>query len=183
MRNIFLIFRRDYLGYVKAWGFWLSLAAVPMFMGVGALFAAFAAQSSPVRYYAVIEPGHVYADAINAQFRHDEAEEQDQAEALSDTMQLPAQAGAPGNIKAIRERKFVEVPAPATDLDGLRPYLLGERLTAADLLVQSPYMWFPDGAPKDDKVKAWITRVAARPSYAWATVFEAEQEAAQAKAG
>ncbi|HPE47841.1 MAG TPA: ABC transporter permease [Hyphomonas sp.] len=130
MRNIFLIFRRDYLGYVKAWGFWLSLAAVPMFMGVGALFAAFAAQSSPVRYYAVIEPGHVYADAINAQFRHDEAEEQDQAEALSDTMQLPAQAGAPGNIKAIRERKFVEVPAPATDLDGLRPYLLGERTVA-----------------------------------------------------
>lgn len=30
MRNIYLIFRRDYLGYVKAWGFWLSLAAVPI---------------------------------------------------------------------------------------------------------------------------------------------------------
>ena len=35
MRNIYLIFRRDYLGYVKAWGFWMSLAAVPALMLVG----------------------------------------------------------------------------------------------------------------------------------------------------
>jgi ABC-2 type transport system permease protein len=48
MRNIYLIFRRDYLGYVKAWGFWLSLAAVPALMLVGSLFALFAAQSSPI---------------------------------------------------------------------------------------------------------------------------------------
>lgn len=55
-----------------------------------------------------------------------------------------------------------------------RPYLLGERLCAADLLIQSPYKWFPDGAPKDPKVAAWIERVAARPSYAW--VGEVEEK-------
>ena len=75
MRNILLIFRRDYLGYVKAWGFWLSLAAVPMFMIIGAALAAFAAQSSPVRYFAVIEPGSVYAEAIEAEFREREIAE------------------------------------------------------------------------------------------------------------
>ncbi|MCB1348299.1 MAG: glutathione S-transferase family protein [Paracoccaceae bacterium] len=72
----------------------------------------------------------------------------------------------------------VEARLIAAFADG-RSYLLGDRLSAADLLVQSPYMWFPDGAPKDAKVQAWIDRVAARPSYAWATRFEAEQEAAQ----
>jgi glutathione S-transferase len=66
----------------------------------------------------------------------------------------------------------VETRLVAAFADG-RPYLLGDKMTAADLLVQSPYMWFPDGAPKDPKVKAWIDRVAARPSYAWATEFEA----------
>lgn len=73
----------------------------------------------------------------------------------------------------------VEARLIAAFADG-RPYLLGERFSAADLLVQSPYMWFPDGAPKDAKVQAWIDRVAARPSYAWAQAFEAEQEAARA---
>ncbi len=64
-----------------------------------------------------------------------------------------------------------------TFADG-RPYLLGDSLSAADLIVQSPYMWFPDGAPDDAGVKAWIDRVAARPSYAWVAEVEAESEAA-----
>ena len=73
MRNIYLIFRRDFLGYVKAWGFWLSLAAVPLFLIVGAGFGYFAASSSPVRYYTVVEPSNVIAGAIDAEFRRTEA--------------------------------------------------------------------------------------------------------------
>ena len=71
-------------------------------------------------------------------------------------------------------RGVTEVDARLIDAfaDG-RPYLLGAQMSAADLLVQSPYMSFPDGAPKDPKVQAWIDRVAARPSYAWAQTFEA----------
>lgn len=125
MRNIYLIFRRDYLGYVKAWGFWLSLAAVPALMLIGSMFALFAAQSSPVRYYTVIEPARIYADAIDAQFATDEIAEK--AQEIADQMQLPGDVAGNGAIQALRERKFVEVPAPARDIDGLRPYLLGER--------------------------------------------------------
>ena len=73
MRNVYLIFRRDFLGYVKAWGFWLSLAAVPLFIIIGAGFGYFAASSSPVRYYAVVEPGNVISEAIDAEFRRSEA--------------------------------------------------------------------------------------------------------------
>ena len=71
-------------------------------------------------------------------------------------------------------RGVPEVEQRLTDAfaDG-RPYLLGDSLSAADLIVQSPYMWFPDGAPADPKVKAWIDRVAARPSYAWVAEMEA----------
>jgi len=64
-----------------------------------------------------------------------------------------------------------------TFADG-RPYLLGDSLSAADLIIQSPYMWFPDGAPEDAGVKAWIDRVAARPSYAWVGEVEAAVMAA-----
>lgn len=54
-----------------------------------------------------------------------------------------------------------------------RPYLCGDALSAADLIVQSPYKWFSDGIPADDKVKAWVERVSARPSYAWVAEVEA----------
>jgi len=124
MRNIYLIFRRDYLGYVKAWGFWLSLAAVPLLMLVGSTFALFAAQSSPVRYYAVIEPGQVFAEAIDAEFARNEAAD------IAEKMQLPAGAMDAGAMQAFSDRKFLEVPPPAGDLDSLRPYLLGEKLVS-----------------------------------------------------
>jgi len=127
MRNIYLIFRRDYLGYVKAWGFWLGLAAVPVLMLVGGLFATFAAQSSPVRYYTVIEPGTVYADAIDAQFAQSEAAEM--AQDLAGQMDLPPEAAA----AAAPGRKFIHVPPPARDIDGLRPSLLGEQAVSGPL--------------------------------------------------
>lgn len=53
-----------------------------------------------------------------------------------------------------------------------RAFLLGDRLSAADLIVQSPFMWFPEATPDDNAVKAWVDRVAARPSYAWVSEVE-----------
>ena len=128
MRNVYLIFRRDYLGYVKAWGFWLSLAAVPALMLVGSLFALFAAQSSPIRYYTVIEPAKVFAEAIDAEFERSEAAAM--AQEIAGQMQLPEGAAQNGAMQSLRERKFIEVAPPAGDIDGLRPYLLGERLVS-----------------------------------------------------
>ncbi|MEZ5999366.1 ABC transporter permease [Hyphomonas sp.] len=131
MRNIYLVFRRDYLGYVKAWGFWLSLAAVPALMLIGSMFALFAAQSSPVRYYTVIEPGQLYAEAIDAEFARNEAAAK--AEDLAEQMQLPEGAMNNGAMQTLRERKFIAVAPPAGSIDGLRPYLLGERFVSGPL--------------------------------------------------
>ncbi|MBV7379719.1 glutathione S-transferase family protein [Maritimibacter dapengensis] len=60
-----------------------------------------------------------------------------------------------------------------TFADG-REYLLGDRFTAADLMVQSPFQWMRDWAPEDAKVQAWIDRVGSRPSQAWAQKIDAE---------
>lgn len=136
MRHIYLIFRRDYLGYVKAWGFWLSLAAVPLFMLIGAAFSVFAAQSSPVRYFTVVEPGTVYAEAIEAEFRDREASSAERASELAEQMNLTGVSEEQiraATERAVSARKFIAVPAPAATIDGLRPYLLGERLVDGPL--------------------------------------------------
>ena len=44
------------------------------------------------------------------------------------------------------------------------PYLMGDSFTAADLLLVSPFTWFPDAAPDHPAVKDWITRCEQRAS-------------------
>lgn len=43
-------------------------------------------------------------------------------------------------------------------------YLLGDRYSAADLLLSSPFHWLPDAAPKDPSVQDWIARCGDRPA-------------------
>ncbi|KCZ99719.1 hypothetical protein HPO_05010 [Hyphomonas polymorpha PS728] len=130
MRNIYLVFRRDYLGYVKAWGFWLSLAAVPLFLIVGASFGYFAATASPVRYFAVVEPTRIYADAIEGEFQRRSSEAAAEARALAEQMNIPLAEAQDQVADAAGGRKFIEVPAPARTLEELRPWLTGERMIA-----------------------------------------------------
>lgn len=73
------------------------------------------------------------------------------------------------SFRGVRE---VEQRLIDTFADG-RPFLQGDRFTAADLMVQSPFQWMRDWAPQDDNVLAWIDRIAARPSYAWAHEIDA----------
>ena len=57
-----------------------------------------------------------------------------------------------------------------------QPFLCGDRFTAADLLVHSPYAWF--GKPGVAVIDAWVDRCVARPSGAFAAQFDAAQVAA-----
>lgn len=43
-------------------------------------------------------------------------------------------------------------------------YLLGERFSAADLLVASPFIFFADGMARTPAIDAWVARVQDRPS-------------------
>jgi glutathione S-transferase len=44
------------------------------------------------------------------------------------------------------------------------PWIMGARYSAADLLLHSPYVWFPDAAPEDPVIRDWIARCMARPA-------------------
>ena len=45
-----------------------------------------------------------------------------------------------------------------------RPYLLGERYSAADLLCSSPFQWFSDLLPDNPNIRDWVARCADRPA-------------------
>jgi ABC-2 type transport system permease protein len=153
MRRIYLIARREYLAYVTAWGFWLSLILVPFFMSIGFLGPLLAQQASPMRYYAVIasdpaldaayEAGlqraarSAYEGAVRAtaRVRGGDADAERRALAAFNEHDDPREGlaaatetlGLPANASvSAGSFKFERVDPPATDPDALRPYLLGE---------------------------------------------------------
>ncbi|MFZ1341460.1 MAG: glutathione S-transferase family protein [Paracoccaceae bacterium] len=60
------------------------------------------------------------------------------------------------------------------------PWQMGDRFTAADLLVHSPYAWFQDATPDDPLIRDWVARCKARPARLHAQARDAAlmQEAA-----
>ena len=44
------------------------------------------------------------------------------------------------------------------------PYLLGDRFSAADILMSGPFEWDPGLAPGNEPIDAWLARLAARPA-------------------
>lgn len=60
---------------------------------------------------------------------------------------------------------------------GQGDWLLGDKVSAADLLLVSPFLWIPDATPDDPSVHAWVSRCKALPSYARAEAFDAEAAA------
>lgn len=134
MRAIYLIARREYLSYVATWGFWLSLASMPMFMALGFGLPILIENSQPTRYYALIdESGGALETAIEAQHT---ASQQAQAEPVRDAAtqvpgDSPAIESAITNAPAAAE-KYIRVYPGATDIEALRPYLLGEQSIETD---------------------------------------------------
>lgn len=53
------------------------------------------------------------------------------------------------------------------------PYLMGEHYSAADLLLHSPFAWYPAATPDSAVIKDWVERCGARPSLQWTADFDA----------
>lgn len=151
MNRLWIIARREYLSYVATWGFWISLAMVPLFMTVGFGLPALMERSSPERAYAVIADEPRVVDAMDALMAERRAgvtgdllevraatqsgpdagaavrEALDRGASLEEAAQaagLPAAVAQ--EVDAAARRQYVRVPAPADTEDGLRPYLTGE---------------------------------------------------------
>ncbi|MEE9381345.1 MAG: ABC transporter permease, partial [Hyphomonadaceae bacterium] len=154
MRNIYLIARRDYLGYVTAWGFWLGLMLTPVLMSIGMLAPALAASSTPERYYTVVEEGDEFLNAMRVKYQETQAEMartqivaltlvRDDSEdvlarfdaAIEDGLDADAAFALTGlsDTMEIPQASYVSVPPPARTAEALAPWLLGERMVDGPL--------------------------------------------------
>ena len=73
-------------------------------------------------------------------------------------------ADHPAALATYRDRAAVAARLIAA-LEG-GPWLMGARFTAADILLCSPYLYFPDATPDHPAVRDWIARCTARPAHA-----------------
>jgi ABC-2 type transport system permease protein len=131
MRAIYLIARREFLSYVATWGFWLSLASVPLFMAVGIGLPILIESSQPTRYYALIdETGGELEAAINAGMSSARAEQMDRAIEAAEAMigeNPQVRAAMEEQLETGGDERYVRIDPGVTTLDELRPLLLGER--------------------------------------------------------
>ena len=148
MFSTYLVARRDYLGYVTAWGFWLGLLFTPVILGIFMFAPTLAQSSAPTRHFTVIETGDEFSKALDREVskiqitvarasldmaatvqgqdseatkRFDDALAQGQS--VEDALRTAGGAQIPLPVL-----DFVRIDAPARTIDGLQPYLQGERL-------------------------------------------------------
>jgi len=105
MREIYLIARREYLAYVAAWGFWLSLLTAPLLLTLFAVGPMLAGQAEPTRALAVIAADPKDAEAIAASF-------------AARSMEIMP--------------RYVVVPAPAATPRDIAPWLTGYKNVAVE---------------------------------------------------
>jgi len=136
MRAIYLIARREFLSYVATWGFWLSLASMPMFMALGIGMPILIENSQPTRYYVLVdETGGTLEAALEAQAEASRAEALERAREAAREMfgDLPQIDAALASQPQLSDERYLRVDVGETEIEALRPYLTGDTsFTAAD---------------------------------------------------
>ncbi|MFW2544044.1 glutathione S-transferase family protein [Primorskyibacter sp. 2E107] len=85
---------------------------------------------------------------------------------------VAAVSGDPGPMHQVSFRGPTEMAAVLITALEDQPYLMGERFSAADLLLASPFVWMRHFAPKQACVQAWIDRCMAHPSWQAAAAYD-----------
>lgn len=67
-------------------------------------------------------------------------------------------------VLAVTFRGHAEVAARIRAALDRGPWLMGQDFTAADILVHSPYGWFPEVTPDDLLIRDWVARCIQRPA-------------------
>ena len=88
-------------------------------------------------------------------------------------------AGLAHPVLTVTLRGVPEMEARLAEALAGRDFLLGDRFSAADLLLVSPFVWFPEAMPAAPAIRAWVARCEARPSAARTTEFDAALIAAR----
>jgi len=154
MRRTYLIARRDYLGYIKTWGFWLSFFMPFIFMGLGILASTWNIQVSPTRYETVLDETGLHKTAL-IQLDKDnkdkvatellltlgktllpESKAQEFETLVEDQGLEAGQAyldkkipGASERVK-LPEANMIFIEPPSNNLDDLKSFMRGDKLVA-----------------------------------------------------
>lgn len=181
-RRTYLIARRDFLGYIKTWGFWLT--ALGPFLGVifGILFPLVLSQSEPTRYATILDETGLHASAIEELLTTNNNRELENILRSAARVTIPQKDKEAFNkvldeqgIDAARElilntspvmakilnlpdTKLVFVSPPANTIEKLKPYVMGtETLTVENepqILDGVLHIFELDG---EDKAEFWST--------------------------
>jgi len=151
MRRTYLIARRDYLGYVKTWGFWISFFLPFIIVAIIIAVKLAGVSVSPIRYEAILDETGVHATAI-LQSEEDKQtklmenilnslgetvlNEKDAEELTSVIETQDIEAGKayletklPGATKRMKslDSKLIFIEPPANDLNTLKAYMRGDK--------------------------------------------------------
>jgi len=156
LRRTLLIARRDYLGYVKTWGFWISFLMPFLFAGFGFMMTRADIDLSPTQQIAVLDETGQHADPFRALydesleeaaqavmstkafFIQDKQKRAEFSKILSADGTNAAQEFIRNNNLGVSpdytapEAKFDLIAPPADNLADLLPYLRGETLLNID---------------------------------------------------
>ncbi len=161
MRRTLLIARRDYFGYIKTWGFWISFFLPFVFGIIGFFAASMDFDFSPPKYETILDQTGQHEAGIKAKLDADNQKvmrtaiegmtktplfSDQQGEALLKAFDdggteaakayiratIPTAAGQLDNALDNLDFNVIFVEPPARSLDGLMPYLLGDSKIMVD---------------------------------------------------
>jgi len=186
LRRTFLIARRDYLGYVKTWGFWISFL-LPFLFGAFAFFMARAdIDLTPTQYVAVLDETNAHIDGLNELYdeRLEDAaraalsvkaffiQDKEKRTEFSRILQIDGTKAAQNYIAQNNlgvstkyeapTAEFKFITPPAETLKGLLPYLSGEipLIIDGEETELGGVIIFKSGSkPSEPKTEYWSTNV------------------------
>jgi len=155
MRRTLLIAKRDFLGYVKTWGFWISFFLPFVFGAIGFFAATLDINLTNTRYEAILDESGIHAAAIEQRYANQQQElyrevyekldfilTDDQSETLLARLDESGISAAQAYLEQVQPEiakrtklpvaDIIFVPPPADNIDGLQPYLRGETMITVD---------------------------------------------------
>ncbi len=155
MRRTFLIAKRDFIGYVKTWGFWLSFFLPFIFGAIGFFAATLDINLTNSRYEAILDDSGLHAAAIEQRYsdnqtalyrqayeRLDLVLKDEQSEILLARLDSGGAAAAQKYLEEVQPEiakraklpiaDIIFVSPPAGNIDDLQPYLRGEKKLIID---------------------------------------------------
>lgn len=115
LRRTYLIARRDFLGYIKTWGFWLSFLMPFIIFPLAILIPRMNINVDPVRYETILDETGLHADALKAFDKR----------SPSSPTEMPT-------LEDIEGARTIFVEPPADTIEAAKPYLTGGKTLLVD---------------------------------------------------